>query len=364
MATTGSPITAIPHGAALTSITIPSLPSHNLILSLPSDELYETHNKGYFGETIGRVANRLDNATVPSLNGRSYKLPANDGTNCLHGGGAPPSGGCWGKRKWAGPAYETRRGERAQKWELVSPHMDGGLPGEVTAIVWYTISTKTPAAGSRKDEISLTIEYEARMTGDPSKEDGVSETVVALANHSYYNPSSGPTLATAEANFASVDYLPVDKDTKIPTGPIEQYPGVKANVWTTFGNDLTMDHCFVLDKNAKNVPIDTREGELRRAITQRASSPDGNGTIYIEIRTTEPAVQLYTGDGINVAPDADGKPLKGWENRGARAGMAIEPERYINAAGSGGLKEGWRDMVTLRRGEVWGSMSTVTCWLE
>src|ERR1700753_1303733 len=77
----------------------------NIVQNFPTAELYEKYNEPYFGETIGRVANRISGAKINKLNGRSYELPANNGPNCLHGG---LSG--WGKKIWQGPKGVRRRG--------------------------------------------------------------------------------------------------------------------------------------------------------------------------------------------------------------------------------------------------------------
>src|SRR6202012_1103542 len=71
----------------------------NIVLNFPQEDQYKSHNTQHFGCTIGRVANRLKDAKIDSLNGgKTYALAANDGKNNLHGGNTG-----WGRRVWAGP---------------------------------------------------------------------------------------------------------------------------------------------------------------------------------------------------------------------------------------------------------------------
>jgi len=77
--------------------------------------------------------------------------------------------------------------------------------------------------------------------------------------------------------------------------------------------------------------------------------------IRLDVETTEPAFQVYTGEGINVAADESKGITKAF---GKRSGVAIEPSRYVNAVN---VPE-WRHMVVLKKGEVWGSKSRFTAY--
>jgi aldose 1-epimerase len=147
----------------------------NLVLNFPTPDLYRRYNVPFFGETIGRVSNRVANARINLLNGQSYNLSPNDGDgrgNCLHGG---TSG--WGKKAWTGPTAEMRQGRKASRFDLLSPDGDEGFPGQVRASVWYYQSVEEGEGG---EEISvLEMEYEAEMVGSSA----VEETVVGMTNH-------------------------------------------------------------------------------------------------------------------------------------------------------------------------------------
>lgn len=82
------------------------------------------------------------------------------------------------------------------------------------------------------------------------------------------------------------------------------------------------------------------------------SHPDTK--IHLEVESTDPAFQVYTGDGI------DTKAVDGYEAKGARAGLAIEPSRYVDAAS----RKEWKGMVLLRKGQVWGSKMVFSAWKE
>jgi aldose 1-epimerase len=158
-----------------------------LVLNFPTADLYQQYNVPYFGETIGRVANRIAGAKLTKLNGRDYSLPENDQPRkvCLHGGIRG-----WGKQVWNGPhqaaveslssssSVTSLQGRKVKEFWLVSPNGDEGFPGTMRARVVYSEAYET---GTDGEQISvLDIEYEAELVGDE-----VDETVVALTNHRY-----------------------------------------------------------------------------------------------------------------------------------------------------------------------------------
>jgi aldose 1-epimerase len=153
----------------------------NLVLNFPTADLYQQHNLPYFGETIGRVANRISGAKLNRLNDQEYRLPENDAPRkvCLHGGKLG-----WGKKVWDGPKAVTRSGASSEvsQYELVSEHLDEGFPGKVRARVWYDQKYEFANVGQGGKEMAavsvLDIEYEAELIGNE-----VDETAVAMTNH-------------------------------------------------------------------------------------------------------------------------------------------------------------------------------------
>lgn len=169
--------TFLPQGAIIQELRIAG---QNIVQGFPSPEQYQHLNSPFFGETIGRVANRISGAKINNLNGQSYHLTANNGPNTLHGG---PQG--WGKRKFEGPKPVNRNGREGVLFKYLSKDGEEGFPGTVELRVWYT-------AGKVEDEdvkkTQLEIEYEVELVGDE-----VEETCVAVTNHRWVYCFSSPT---------------------------------------------------------------------------------------------------------------------------------------------------------------------------
>jgi aldose 1-epimerase len=142
----------------------------NIVLGFPSAASYRSEHSPFFGENIGRLANRISGAKINNLNGKSYPLAANNGPNTLHGG---PQG--WGKKDFEGPTTVDRHGRQATFFKYLSPDGDEGFPGTVELRLWY-IPTIEKDGGVEKT--SLEIEYEVELVGDE-----VQETAVGVTNH-------------------------------------------------------------------------------------------------------------------------------------------------------------------------------------
>lgn len=158
--------TFLPQGAIIQEFKVQG---HNIVQSFPRAELYT--DAPYFGETIGRMSNRIKGATINSLNGKSYQLAQNDGPNALHGGNAG-----FGKRLFKGPEPVERHGREAVRFTYVSPDREEGYPGTVELRIWYTAWEEKEEDGVGK--VCLEVEYEVEMVGDECE-----ETVVGITNH-------------------------------------------------------------------------------------------------------------------------------------------------------------------------------------
>jgi aldose 1-epimerase len=155
----------LPQGAIIQEFKVQG---HNIVQSFPRAELY--NDAPFFGETIGRTSNRIENATINSLNGKSYELAANSDPNSLHGGNIG-----FGKRLFRGPQPVERGGREAVKFTYLSPAEEGGYPGTIELRVWY-IAWEDEEDGVPK--VYLEAEYEVEMVGDECE-----ETVVGITNH-------------------------------------------------------------------------------------------------------------------------------------------------------------------------------------
>jgi aldose 1-epimerase len=181
-------------------------------------------------------------------------------------------------------------------------------------------------------------------------------------HHSYFNLNDASTITGTLATLPSTHHLPVN-DHGIPLGAISTFPNITPN--TPFElNPLdpedftsTIDHCFIASpaKGSSNSPpepstisLDTRPCPP----TLLVSLSHPSAKIHLEVHSTEPAFQFYTGGGLQQAA---------WEHGpdwGAGAGFCVEPGRYVNAVN---VPE-WRNMVVLGRGRVWGCRNIYKGW--
>jgi len=138
-------------------------------------------------------------------------------------------------------------------------------------------------------------------------------------------------------------YQEVD-DNKIPTGELKQFPDVVPGQGFTLGRDEpAFDHCLVMNTEAAQIPLDTREGPM----TKLCSFYHPSTKIYFEISSTEPAFQFYTGQFVDVKASEHTPAV------GPRSGFCVEASRYINAVNM----DNCRGMVVLKKGQVWVSGS-------
>lgn len=324
--------TFLPLGAIIQKFNVNG---KNIVQGFSSAELYKQYNAPFFGETIGRVANRISKGRINDLNGKSYQLPVNNGPNSLHGGNLG-----FGKREFEGPTTVDRNGKEATLFKYLSKDGEEGYPGTVEVRVWY-IQEKEQVNGVQQEV--LHIEFEAELVGDE-----VEETAINMTNHSYFNLTEGPTIAGTEVTLLTNKYQVVD-DGGIPTGPIVEYPGVSAQKTFTLGEkEPDIDDCFIANTDPSSIPIDTRSSPLQKL----ASFYHPESKIHLEIHSTEPAFQFYTGKYIDV-PAAGDAPA-----RGARSGFCVEPSRYVNAIN---VPE-YKSMMVLKKGEKYGTKIVYRGW--
>lgn len=109
-----------------------------------------------------------------------------------------------------------------------------------------------------------------------------------------------------------------------------------------------VDDCFLVETDPSKVPLDTRSQALQ--LLGEFSHPSTN--LHLEVYSTEPAFQFYTGNFIDVPP------VNGLPARGKYAGFCVEPSRYVNAPN---VPE-WRHMAVLKKGQVYGSKIVYKAW--
>lgn len=166
---TANAFTFLPLGAIIQEFHVNGI---NIVQGFQTADQYKQYNGPYFGETIGRIANRTAKGRINDLNGQSYQLPVNNGPNSLHGGEQG-----WGKHEFEGPLKVERNGQDAVLFKYQSKNGEEGYPGTVQVSVWY-VQKKEQVNGSQQEV--LYIEYEAELVGEE-----VNETAINMTNHRY-----------------------------------------------------------------------------------------------------------------------------------------------------------------------------------
>ncbi|PNY28858.1 Bifunctional protein gal10 [Tolypocladium capitatum] len=337
-----APFTFLPLGAIIQSVKVNGV---NIVLGFPTQDQYVKHNTPFFGETIGRVANRIQDATINSLNGQPCLLTANDPPSSLHGGAVG-----WGKHVWDGPTpvdvkqipgIEGLEGGQSVAYTLVSEHGDEGYPGTVEAKVTYTTGTQ---AVNGQDANVLGIEYEAKLVA------GADETAINMTNHSYFNLSGDATVDGTSVTLATNSQLPFDANL-VPAGPPIPHPTIDTSKPFALGaTEPNVDSCFTVAADPSSVPIDTRSQPL---VCDLSAHHPKTG-IHLEVLSTEPSFQFYTGHYTDV-PAVEGAPA-----RGSRSGFCCEPGRFVNACN---VPE-WRGMMLLKKGETYGARIVYRTWAD
>jgi aldose 1-epimerase len=295
----GHKVSIMTLGAIVVSIQVPDKAGALGDVALGFDSLdgYLAPNP-FFGAVAGRYGNRIGGGTF-TIDGHTSTLPKNDGANTLHGGTKG-----FDKYVWKGRPVTSSNGPTVVLTH-VSPDGDQGFPGTLTATVTYT--------WTNDDE--LKIHYHA-TTDKP--------TVVNLTNHSYFNlagAGSGTILGQVMQIFAD-KFTPVAKGL-IPTGELKPVAGTPFDFLkpTPIGariessdEQITLgggyDHNFVLNGSA---------GTLRPA----AHVIDPSSGRTMDVLTTEPGVQFYTGNFL------DGKITgKGGKVYAKRAGFCLETQHF------------------------------------
>ncbi len=294
----GLEVRAMNFGGIIVSVKVPDKTGHSDDIALGFDKLAGyIENNPHFGSLIGRYANRIAGAKF-SLDGKEYHLAANNGPNTLHGGIKG-----FDKVIWKAKPFKNSTGVGLI---LTYTSKDGeeSFPGNVKAKVTYTLT----------DHDELSVDYEA--TTDKA-------TPVNLTQHSYFNlkgEGNGDILGH-EVTLNADRFTPVDKNL-IPIGelrPVKNTP-LDFTKPATIGariddKDEQMvlgrgyDHCFVINR--------TGDGSVLAA---RVHDPQSGRVL--EIYTTEPGVQFYSGNFLDGLVGKQGHSYK------QRFGFALETQHY------------------------------------
>ncbi|MBN2411048.1 galactose mutarotase [candidate division KSB1 bacterium] len=277
-------------GATIVSLKVPDKTGKldDVVLGFDNLKDYIEH-RNFFGATVGRYGNRIANGKF-TLDGVEYNLAANNGPNHLHGGIKG-----FDRVIWDAEIVNTTEGQALQL-TYVSKDMEEGYPGNLTAVVTFSLTTDN----------GIKIEYEA--TTDK-------KTVVNLTNHSYFNLKNEGEILDHVVTINADKMIPVDEGL-IPTGELQSVDGTPFDFRkpTPIGARINADdqqirfgggydHSFVLNK----------ESGSSLSLAARVSEPT-TGRI-MEVYTTEPGMQFYTGNFLNGS--VTGKYGRVYEKRNA-----------------------------------------------
>lgn len=292
----GMVVTLTNYGAKIVSVYAPDRNGQlaDVVLGFNSIADYQKYGASH-GAVVGPFANRIANAGF-TIDGETYTLPVNNGEATLHSG--PDS---WYRKVWD---FEQNGNEVV--FSIESPDGEFGFPGNKLARVTYTLT----------DDNELRLDYEV-TTDKP--------THINLTNHSYFN-------LRGEGNGDIVDHVleinadkstPVVDDSMIPTGEIADIRGTALDFTSprAIGEQIDADHPQLQYGSGYdfNYVINKEPGELAFA----ASAYEPESGRFMEVFTTEPGVQLYTGNHLSGTEIGNsGNPYT------ARTGFCLETQAF------------------------------------
>jgi aldose 1-epimerase len=289
----GVEVKIINYGGAITSIKVPDRNKvfKNVTLAFDSLDGYLQKGNPCFGCLVGRYANRIGKGKF-TINGKTYSLALNNNGNTLHGGLKGYDKVVWD----AGALPESN--ELALTYN--SPDGEENFPGNVKIDVAYKLT----------DDNALVIEYHA-VTDEA--------TPINLTNHAYFNLSGGDdaTILDHELTIKATCYTEAD-DTLIPTGKLIPVKDTPLDFTTTkkLGKHINLvqpgyDHNFVLDN----------ENSVLQKIATLYHESSGR---VMHVATTQPGVQLYTGNFL----DGSLAHTPGGIKYNRYAGLCLETQHY------------------------------------
>jgi aldose 1-epimerase len=265
----GAKARIITYGATLTELWIPDRAGKldDVVLGYENVKPY-IHGDTWFGATVGPVANRIARGEF-TIDGKTFHSEVNNGPNTLHSGSIGLS-----HVVWKAHAIEEH-GAAAVRFSYTTTDGEWGFPGSLQVEVTYLLTNAN----------ELKIRYSAKTD---------KTTPVNLTNHSYFNLDGGSDVLNYKLTLFASHYTPVDAGL-IPTGEILPVAGTALDFTkpAVIGDRISelpltrgYDHNFVADDSSKKL----------KHIAHVLASKNGR---VMDVWTTEPAVQLYTGNFLN-----------------------------------------------------------------
>jgi aldose 1-epimerase len=297
----GMQVGIINYGGTVTRLIVPDKNNNMGDVVLGYDSLSGFLQKGnpYFNSLIGRYGNRIAKGKF-TLDGKTYTLAGNDHGNSLHGGNKGYDKVIWNAEKMS---------DSSLKLTYLSKDGEEGYPGNLNVTVIYTLT----------NDNSLKIEYTA--TTDKA-------TPLNLTSHCYFNLSAGrdSTILDHALQLNASKYTPVN-DALIPTGQLADVKGTPMDFTTekVIGEDIAQvkggfDHNWVLNKNGN-------------ALEKAGSLYDAGSGRYMEVFTTEPGMQFYSGNFL----DGTLTNTKGGKKYVKHAALCLETQHFPDSPNQPGF---------------------------
>lgn len=329
--THGFEVRAMTYGGIIVSLRTPDRRGQldDIALGYDTAAEYVTNPRAYFGAIVGRYANRIAKGRFV-LDGKTYQLATNNGANHLHGGKQG-----FDAVLWRGEPFDDDRGAGVV-FAYTSRDGEEGYPGTLNARVTYTLTEKN----------ELIFDFEA-TTDAP--------TIVNLSQHTYFNLAGhgARDVLDHELQLFADRYTPVD-DTLIPNGELATVEGTPFDFRqpTRIGARIDQDdaqlrrgrgydHTFVLTRPGKGL-------QPAAKVIERSTGRT------MQVATTEPGVQLYTGNFL------DGKS-RGKQGRayGHRYGFCLETQHFPDSPNKPQFPS-----TALRAGDTYRSRTVLTFGTE
>ncbi len=284
------------YGGIVTSLIVPDRNGNydDIVLGFDTLDEYVNKNSQYFGAIAGRYANRIAKG-IFTLNGVTYKLAVNNGPNHLHGGIKG-----FDKVVWDSNTFSDAN-SASLELKYLSKDGEEGYPGNLTCKVIYSLT---------KDN-ELKIDYHAQTDKD---------TVINLTHHSYFNLAghNHDSILNHQLMIDADKYTPVD-DTLIPMGPAISLKHTPMDFTVPTPIGLRID--LVKGGYDLNFVLNHKAGSLDMV----ASVYDSNSNRSMQVYTTEPALQFYSGNFLDGSIKGKGAVYN------KHAGFCLEAQHYPNS---------------------------------
>lgn len=281
----GMEVAILSRGATIHSIRTPDRDGNLAEITLGCDTVAEYERSGaYFGAVAGRYANRICKGQL-NIDDQEYQLACNNGDNHLHGGNSGFDDRIW-KAKCS-----TEKHQSILELTYFSEHGEEGYPGNLQITVEYTLN----------DENELLIDYRAETD---------QTTVLNLTNHAYFNLRGHGCCREHRLQLKAAHFTPTDASS-IPTGDIQSVKDTPMDFteMKTIGKEIDADDLQLKQASGgydHNWVIRTKSEKKKKPVLIARVEEEESGRT-MEVLTTQPGVQFYTGNFLEGEPARKGK---------------------------------------------------------